>query len=219
MANIFQIKRRTSGAAGAPSSLENGELAYNEVGNALYYGMATGAVVPITPIAGEGNFATISTSQTISGDKAFSNVVALSTAVASTVVRTVSSDIVATTAYVQDVFSVLDGGYFDNVAGPTSSGYGKYFYSTSDTGWNTIGNWYTNSSHTAHAANLPLSSTDVVILGNVAPQVNLDANYWVQPKSIDAGTAGIVFTSNNYGNVTCSISGNATFNGNSTYNV
>ena len=42
MSNIVRIKRRTSGSAGAPSSLENAELAFNEVDNTLYYGEGTG---------------------------------------------------------------------------------------------------------------------------------------------------------------------------------
>ena len=43
MANTIRIKRRASGgAAGAPASLENAELAYNEVDDVLYYGKGTG---------------------------------------------------------------------------------------------------------------------------------------------------------------------------------
>ena len=38
MANTLRIKRRTSGGTGAPSSLANAELAYNEVDDVLYYG-------------------------------------------------------------------------------------------------------------------------------------------------------------------------------------
>ena len=43
MANTLRIKRRASGgAAGAPASLVNAELAYNEQDNTLYYGFGTG---------------------------------------------------------------------------------------------------------------------------------------------------------------------------------
>jgi len=38
MANTLRIKRRATGNAGAPASLENDELAFNEVDNILYYG-------------------------------------------------------------------------------------------------------------------------------------------------------------------------------------
>ena len=208
----------TSG--GAPQSLLNGELAFNEVNATLYYGMASGAAQPIVNIGGSGNFVTVSTEQTIAGDKEFTGAVTLSSAVVATAVVSASGAEVANTEFVQNVFSVLDGGYFDDFyTPPNPSGTGKYFYSTSSTDWSSLGNWFTNVQHTNQAGSLPTSATDVVVLGNVAPIVNLDAQYWVQPNSIDAGTAGIVFTSNNFGNVTCSISGNATFNGNSTYNV
>ena len=102
-------------------------------------------------------------------------------------------------------------------SGPVST-VGKYFYSTSSTDWSSLSNWFTNSSHTTQAATLPTSATDVVILGDVAPLVDLDAVYWVQPNSINSGTTGIVFTSAIFGNVSCDITGNATFNGNSTFN-
>jgi hypothetical protein len=208
----------TSG--GAPQSLLNGELAFNEVDSTMYYGMADGAVEPIVNIGGAGNFVTISTEQTIDGDKSFTSSVVLSSAVVATAVVSASGAEVANTEFVQGVFSVLDGGYFDDsYTPPTPSGTGKYFYSTSSTDWSSLNNWFTNSSHTLQAATLPTSATDVVVLGNVAPIVNLDAPYWVQPNSINSGTAGIVFTSAVFGNVTCSISGQATFNGNSTYNV
>jgi len=38
MANVIRIKRRGSGSSGAPSSLKNAELAFNEVSQVLYYG-------------------------------------------------------------------------------------------------------------------------------------------------------------------------------------
>jgi hypothetical protein len=205
---------------GAPASLLNGELAFNEVDATLYYGMATGAVQPIVNIGGSGNYVTVSTEQTIAGDKSFTASVVLSSAIAATAVISASGAEVANTEFVQGVFAVLDGGYFDDFyTPPTPSGTGKYFYSTSSTDWSSLSNWFTNVQHTTQAGSLPTSATDVVVLGNVAPIVNLDAVYWIQPNSIDAGTAGIVFNSSNFGNVTCSISGNATFNGNSTYNV
>ena len=206
--------------AGAPQSLLNGELAFNEVDNTLYYGMATGAVQPIVNIGGAGNYVTISTEQTIDGDKSFTSSVVLSSAVAATAVVSASGAEVANTEFVQGVFAVLDGGYFDDFGTPpTPSGAGKYFYSTSSTDWSSLSNWFTNVQHTLQASTLPTSATDVVVLGNVAPVVNLDAQYWIQPNSINSGTAGIVFNSAAFGNVTCSISGQATFNGNSTYNV
>lgn len=61
MANTIKIKRRpASGAAGKPSSLFNGELAFNENDNILYYGYGSGvggAASSIEQIGGTGYFA------------------------------------------------------------------------------------------------------------------------------------------------------------------
>jgi hypothetical protein len=58
MADIIRIKRRVSGSPGAPSSLANAELAYNEADHILYYGEGTGgsggSASVISPIAGQG---------------------------------------------------------------------------------------------------------------------------------------------------------------------
>lgn len=62
MANPVRIKRRlTGGAAGAPSSLKNAELAFNEQDNTLYYGKGDsgGNATSIIPIAGPGAFASL----------------------------------------------------------------------------------------------------------------------------------------------------------------
>ena len=106
MSNTIRIKRRASGAAGAPSSLENAELAFNEVGDVLYYGKGTGgaggSATTIEAIAGSGAFVALSGTQTVTGDKTFSGSVALgSSATASTPSSGDSSTSVATTAYVQ----------------------------------------------------------------------------------------------------------------------
>lgn len=106
MSNTIRIKRRASGAAGAPSSLENAELAFNEVGDVLYYGKGTGgaggSATTIEAIAGSGAFLSLSGTQTVTGDKTFSGSVALgSSATASTPSSGDDSTSVATTAYVQ----------------------------------------------------------------------------------------------------------------------
>lgn len=105
MANTIRIKRRASGSAGAPSSLENAELAFNEVDNTLYYGKGTGGAggtaSTVEAIAGPGAYTTLSTSQTISGNKTFSGTVALgSSATATTQTAGDNSTKVATTGYV-----------------------------------------------------------------------------------------------------------------------
>ncbi len=83
MANTLRIKRRVSGSAGAPTSLENAEICFNEVDDTLYYGKGTGgaggSATSIETIGGSGAFATLSTTQTISGNKTFSGSVTLPT--------------------------------------------------------------------------------------------------------------------------------------------
>jgi hypothetical protein len=78
MANTIRIKRRANGGgAGAPATLANAELAFNEQTNVLYYGTGTGgsggSATSVIPIAGNGAFVDTSTNQTIGGTKTFSN--------------------------------------------------------------------------------------------------------------------------------------------------
>jgi hypothetical protein len=80
MANTIRIKRRAaSGGAGAPSTLENAELAFNEASNILYYGTGTGgsggSATSVIAIAGNGAYVDLSTTQTVGGTKTFSNAI------------------------------------------------------------------------------------------------------------------------------------------------
>lgn len=66
MPNVIRIKRRaSSGGAGAPSSLANAELAFNESSEILYYGTGTGGVGGLATqaiaIGGGGAFVSIVT--------------------------------------------------------------------------------------------------------------------------------------------------------------
>ena len=84
MANTIRIKRRAAGgAAGAPASLENAELAYNEVDDVLYYGKGTGGAggtaTSVEAVAGSGAYLTLSGVQTITGNKTFSGTVIVPT--------------------------------------------------------------------------------------------------------------------------------------------
>lgn len=107
MANTIRIKRRASGGAvGAPASLYAGELAFNETDLTLYVGIGTaglnGTATSIPAIAGAGAFATLTTTQTISGDKTFTGAVNLGTSVTATTPATSNnSTTVATTAFVK----------------------------------------------------------------------------------------------------------------------
>jgi phage-related tail fiber protein len=78
MANTIRIKRRAAGGgSGAPSSLQNAELAFNEDSSVLYIGVGTGgaggSATAIIPIAGNGAFVDTSTTQTVGGVKTFTD--------------------------------------------------------------------------------------------------------------------------------------------------
>lgn len=80
MANTIRIKRRANGGGtGAPASLANAELAFNEQTNVLYYGTGTGgaggSATSVIAIAGDGAFVDLATNQTIGGTKTFSNTI------------------------------------------------------------------------------------------------------------------------------------------------
>lgn len=80
MSNTIRIKRRANGGgAGAPSTLANAELAFNEQTNVLYYGTGTGgaggSATSIIAIAGNGAFVDLSNAQTIGGVKTFSSTI------------------------------------------------------------------------------------------------------------------------------------------------
>ena len=80
MANTLRIKRRAAGgAAGAPASLANAELAFNEQDNTLYYGTGTGGAggtaTSVIAIGGSGAFVATTGTQTIAGAKTFSSII------------------------------------------------------------------------------------------------------------------------------------------------
>lgn len=113
MANTIRIKRRASGdGAGAPSSLANAELAFNESTNILYYGTGTGgaggSATQVIAIGGSGAVVGLAGTQTITGDKTFSGTVALGgSATATTQSAGNNSTAVATTAYVYTAVSAI----------------------------------------------------------------------------------------------------------------
>jgi hypothetical protein len=121
VANTIRIKRRTSGDAGAPSSLVHAELALNEVDEILYYGKGAGVggnASSVLAIAGPGAFITLASTQTISGNKTFNGTVALgSNATAATKSQGDNSTSLATTAYVDTAINGNDL----NVTGDTGA--------------------------------------------------------------------------------------------------
>ena len=124
MANTIRIRRRASGASGAPSSLENAELAYNEVDDTLYYGKGTGGVggtaTTVEAIGGKGAYVGLAGTQTITGNKTFSGTIALgSSASATTQTAGDNSTKVATTGYVDA--AVVAATYNFTLAGDSGS--------------------------------------------------------------------------------------------------
>lgn len=79
MANTLRIKRRASGSAGAPSSLANAELAFNEVDDVLYYGKGSSGVggtsTTVEAIGGKGAYLALTGTQTVAGNKTFSSTI------------------------------------------------------------------------------------------------------------------------------------------------
>jgi hypothetical protein len=80
MANTIRIKRRlAAGGAGAPASLANAELSFNEATNILYYGKGTGgaggSATTMLAIAGDGAVVDLSSAQTVAGVKTFSSTI------------------------------------------------------------------------------------------------------------------------------------------------
>jgi hypothetical protein len=104
MADIIRIKRRASpGAIGAPASLANAEVAYNENDHTLYIGEGTGgsggSATTIVPVGGTGTFATL-VSPALTG-----------TPTAPTVTPgTDSTTKLATTAFVQSAIGAVSAG-------------------------------------------------------------------------------------------------------------
>ena len=86
MANTLRIKRSTGSSA--PTSLANAELAYSEGDNKLWYGTGTGgangSATAIECIGGDGYYSTLSTAQTISGNKTYTGTIDLSGATVQT---------------------------------------------------------------------------------------------------------------------------------------
>lgn len=114
----FRIKRRTSGATGAPSSLLNGELAFNETDYTLYYGFGIGAgqnAASVIPVAGKGAFMDLSTTQTIAGAKTFSAAPVTSATIASNQ----NDGTLATTAWVTSK-SYISGNQTITISGDVS---------------------------------------------------------------------------------------------------
>jgi hypothetical protein len=109
MPNTVRIKRRVSGAQGAPASLSNAELAFNEMDNTLYYGFGdngSGGSTSVQAIGGNGSFVDKVTTQTITGSKTFSATVLCS----ATIPPNDNSTTLATTSWVLTKIGSISSG-------------------------------------------------------------------------------------------------------------
>lgn len=148
MANTIRIKRRANGGgAGAPSTLANAELAFNEQTNILYYGTGTGgaggSATSVIPIAGSGAFAELNS-------PTFTGTPAAPTATAGT-----NTTQIATTAFVQTAVSGVSGVTSVTATAPLASSGGT----TPDI----------SISQASGSTNGYLSSTDWTTFNNKAP--------------------------------------------------
>lgn len=116
MANTIRVKRRSSGAVGAPASLQNAELAFNEVDDVLYYGKGTGGAggtaTTIEAIAGKGAYLSLSGDQTVAGTKTFS----------ATISGSISGNAGTVTNGVYTTGSYADPSWITSIAGTKVSG-------------------------------------------------------------------------------------------------
>jgi len=129
MANTLRIKRRAAASgAGAPGTLANAELAFNEASNVLYYGTGTGgaggSATSVIAIGGDGAYLGLSSgltqtaagTYTFSGGVTFSSTVALgSSATATTPAADDDSTAVATTGWVLDRIGAFGAGTVTSV--------------------------------------------------------------------------------------------------------
>lgn len=118
MANSIRIKKRAAGLApGAPASLRSSELAFNEQDSVLYYGFGddgSANATSIISIGGSGAYVSLTSAQTISGDKTFTGSVDLTGATVTAATQTpgTNNTSVATTAFVTAAIQGA-GGYVD----------------------------------------------------------------------------------------------------------
>src|SRR5215510_6557570 len=118
MADTIRIKRRTTGAAGAPAALASGELAYNSIGDVLYIGRGddgAGQATSVVPVGGAGAFATDSE---LAGLAPLASPALTGNPTAPTPSPGDADTSIATTAFVAAAVSAAGGG---NVSGPASS--------------------------------------------------------------------------------------------------
>ena len=204
MANSIRIKRRITGAAGAPSGLKNAELAFNEVDGVLYYGKGSdvdGNATTIPAIAGDGAFVSLTANQTISGTKTVTGTLALTGATidgftttggvtigGDLTVNGTTTTINSTTLTVDDKNIVLA-----DIASPTdagSDGGGITLKGTTDKTWNWIDatDAWTSSEHINIASGKSYYIDGASVLSSTTLGSSVTASSLTSVGTISSGT-------------------------------
>jgi len=207
VANTIRIKRRASGGStGAPSSLANAELAYNEsdAGNGiLYYGYGTGGAggtaTQIVAIGGDGAFVSLSGNQTITGNKTFTGTVSLTTVSG----LTTTGDVVVggnltvngTTTTVNSTTVTVDDKNLElgSVASPsdaTADGGGITLKGTTDKTFNWVDatDSWTSSEHLDLASGKSYRINNTVVLSSTALGTGIVSSSLTSVGTISGGT-------------------------------
>lgn len=207
MANTIRIKRRASGGStGAPSSLANAELAYNEsdAGNGiLYYGYGTGGAggtaTQVVAIGGDGAFVSLSGNQTITGNKTFTGTVSLTTVSG----LTTTGDVVVggnltvngTTTTVNSTTVTVDDKNLElgSVASPsdaTADGGGITLKGTTDKTFNWVDatDSWTSSEHLDLASGKSYRINNTVVLSSTALGTGIISSSLTSVGTISGGT-------------------------------
>ena len=209
MANTIRIKRRAAGgSAGAPSSLANAELAYNEsdAGNGvLYYGYGTGGAggtaTQVVAIGGDGAFVNLTGSQTISGNKAFTGTLTMSGATIDSFTTTGSVvvggnlTVNGTTTTVNSTTVTVDDKNLElgSVASPsdaTADGGGITLKGTTDKTFNWVDatDSWTSSEHLDLASSKSYRINNTVVLSSTALGTGVVSSSLTSVGTISGGT-------------------------------
>lgn len=108
MSDPIRTKRRWTGAAGAPTALLSGELAYNGVDDTMYIGFGddgAGNATSVKVVAGLGTFIALTGDQTVAGIKTFS-----SSPIVPTLTTSDNTTKAASTAFVKAAIAAATGG-------------------------------------------------------------------------------------------------------------
>jgi hypothetical protein len=207
VSNVIRIKRRAAGGStGAPSSLANAELAYNEsdAGNGiLYYGYGTGGAggtaTQVVAIGGDGAFVNLTGNQTISGNKTFTGTVSLTTVSGLTTtgdvvvggnltVNGTTTTVNSTTVTVDD--KNIELGSITSPSDATADGGGITLKGTTDKTFNWVdaSDSWTSSEHLDLASGKSYRINNVVVLSSTALGAGVASSSLTSVGTISGGT-------------------------------